>query len=60
MSFFCKACARMPINLIYDAVKESNKKIVSEQIDKSDIKAKAKILKSALKDKTEKYNISMA
>jgi hypothetical protein len=43
MSFFCKACARMPVNLIYDAVKESNKKIVSEEIDKSDMKAKAKI-----------------
>jgi hypothetical protein len=59
MSFFCKACARMPINLINDTVKESSKKIVSEGIEKSDIKAKTKILKSALKDKTEKYNINM-
>jgi len=59
MSFFCKACARMPINLIHDAVKESNKKIVSEKIDKSDIKAKAKILKSVINDKVVKYNINM-
>jgi hypothetical protein len=59
MSFFCKACARIPINLIYDAVKESNKKIVIDVIDKSDIKAKAKILKSAIKGKAVKYNINM-
>jgi len=49
----------MPINLIYDAVKESNKKIVSKEIDKSDMKTKAKILKSVIKDKAVKYNINM-
>ena len=59
MSFFCKACARIPVNLIHDAVEESNKKIVSEGIDKSDIKARAKTLKSAIKDKAVKYNINM-
>jgi hypothetical protein len=59
ISFFCKACARMPINLIYDAVKESKKKIVIGRINKTDIKAKARILKSAIKDKTVKYNITM-
>ena len=59
MSFYCKACARMPINLLNDAVKESDKKIASEEIDKTDIKTKAKILKSALKDKAVKYNINM-
>ena len=59
MSFYCKACARMPINLINDAVKESDKKIASEEIDKTDIKAKAKILKSALKYKAVMYNINM-
>jgi hypothetical protein len=59
MSFFCKACARMPINLIYEAVKESNKKVVSEKIDRSDVKTKAKMLKSVINDKAVKYNISM-
>ena len=53
MNFFCKVCARMPIDLIYDAVKESNKKIASEEIDKSDVKTKAKVLKSAINDKAE-------
>ena len=59
MSFFCKACARMPINLIHDTLKESEEKIASDEIDKSDIKAKAKLLKSALKNKAVKYNINM-
>jgi hypothetical protein len=34
-------------------VKESNKKIASEEIDKSDVKTKAKVLKSAINDKAE-------
>jgi hypothetical protein len=59
MSFFCKACARMPLNLLYDCVKESKTKIISEKIGKSDIKAKAKILKSTIKDKTVIYNINV-
>ena len=59
MSFFCKACARMPINLIHDSVKESNKKIVIDEINKSDKKAKARILKSIIKEKATKYNINM-
>jgi hypothetical protein len=59
MSFFCKACARMPVNLIRDAVEESNKKIVSEEIDKSDVKAKAKILKSIINDKAVQNDINM-
>ena len=59
MSFFCKACARMPINLIHDSVKESNKKIVIDEINKSDKKAKARILKSTIKEKATKYNINM-
>jgi len=59
MSFYCKACARMPINLIYDAVKKSNKKIVSEEIDKSDIKAKAKILKAVVKNLALKTNVDL-
>ena len=59
MSFFCKACARIPIHLINDAIKESNKKIVSKELGKSDIKTKAKILKSAIKDKAIANNINM-
>jgi hypothetical protein len=59
MNFYCKACARMPINLIYEAVKELNKQIVIDEINKSDIKAKANILRSVISDKAVKYNINM-
>jgi hypothetical protein len=59
MSFYCKACTRMPINLINQAIKEVKKKIVSEKIDNSDMKLKAKIFKSTIKDITVKSNVNM-
>ena len=49
MSFYCKACSRMPIELINKSVKEANKKLVSEEDYKSDIKLKAKFLKLVIK-----------
>ena len=59
MSFYCKTCTRMPINLINEAMKEAKKKIVSEKLDNSDMKLKAKILKSTIKDMAVKSNINM-
>lgn len=59
MSFYCKVCTRMPINLINQAIKEAKKKIVSEKIDNSDMKSKAKILRSTIKDISVKSNINM-
>ncbi len=59
MSFYCKAGTRMPINLINQAMKEAKKKIVSEKIDKSDIKSKVKILKSTIEDIAVRSNINM-
>jgi len=59
MSFYCKACVRTPINLINEALKEAEKKIVNEKIDKSNIKSKAKIMKSLIKDMAVKSNINM-
>jgi len=59
MSFYCKACTMIPINLVNDAMKESKKKIAREKINNSDLKAKAKIMKSAIKDIAVKYNVNM-
>ena len=59
MSFYCKVCARMPIEMIYIAVKEAKITFASEKIDKSDIKSKAKILKTVLKDFATKANIGL-
>jgi len=59
MSFYCKVCTRMPINLINEVMKEAKKKIVSGKIDNPDMKSKAKILKSTIKDIAIKFNINM-
>ena len=58
MTFYCKACARMPVELINEAVKEAKKRIVSEKIDESDIKSKAKILRVLIKVLAVKANVN--
>jgi len=60
MSLYCNACARMPTDLIHQAVKEVRKRIMSENIDDSDMRSKAKILKSIIKDTAVKFNINMS
>jgi len=59
MSFYCKVCARMPVDMINRAVKEAKITLASEKIDKSDIKSKAKVLKTVLKDFATKANIGL-
>ncbi len=59
MSFFCKICIRMPTNLINESIKETKIKIVTKKIGKTDIKAKAKILKSIVEDLASKSNIDL-
>nr|MDO8079527.1 DUF3795 domain-containing protein [Candidatus Freyarchaeota archaeon] len=59
MSFYCKTCARMSVELINKAVKEANQKLVSEKVDKSDTKSKAKILKAFIKDLALKANVNL-
>jgi hypothetical protein len=59
MSFFCKACARLPVEMINKAVKEAKKKLLSGKVDKSDMKSKAKILKAAIEDLASKTNIDL-
>ena len=50
MSFYCKICARMPIDSINKSIKEAKVKFDSEIVDKSGIKSKAKIIKAVIKD----------
>jgi hypothetical protein len=59
MSFYCKVCARMSIELINKATKESNKKLSNEKVDESDVKSKAKILKAIIADLTLKTKINL-
>ncbi len=59
MSFYCKVCSRMSINLINKAIEEAKEKFVSEKAAKSDVKSKAKILKAAIKDLALKGNVNL-
>lgn len=59
MSFYCKACKLMSLNLINEALKKTKNKITSEKVDKSDIKTKSKILKSTIKDIAAKSKINL-
>jgi hypothetical protein len=50
MNLYCKVCARMPIDLINGAIKQAKDRLASEKIDNSDLKLKAKVLKTIIKD----------
>jgi hypothetical protein len=59
MNLFCKTCARMSIDLINQAINEANEKLASENVDKSDMKSRARILKAVIKDLASKENIDL-
>ena len=59
MTLYCKVCARMSIDLINRAIKEAKEKLTSEKVDNSDLKSKAKFLKTILKDLAFKANINL-
>jgi hypothetical protein len=50
MALYCKLCARIPIDLINKAIKEAKEKLATEKVNKSDMKSKARALKSVIKD----------
>jgi hypothetical protein len=59
MSFYCKVCARISIELINKAIEQAKKKLVSEKVAESDMKSKAKILKAVIKDLALKSNVNL-
>ena len=59
MSFYFKVCARMPIESINKAIKETKKKLLSEKADESDMKSRARILKAVIKDSALKANVNL-
>ena len=58
-SFYCKVCARMSIDSINKAIKESKNKIACEKVDVSDVKSMAKILKTTFTDLAFKNSINL-
>lgn len=59
MSFYCKVCSRMSIESINKAIRETKKIYLSEKVNESDMKSKAKILRAIIKDSALKANISL-
>ena len=59
MSLFCKVCARMPIDLINNAVQQAERKLAVARVDKSDMKAKAKVFKAVVKGLASEVNINL-
>lgn len=58
MSFYCKVCSRMPVELINKAIKEVKEKLISEKVNETDRKSKAKILKVIIKGLALKANVN--
>ena len=59
MGFYCTVCARMPIESINTALNEAKKKIADEEVERSDLKSKAKILKAAITDMASRTNVRL-
>jgi len=59
MTFYCKVCARMPLNLMNEAIKEAKEKLLCEKVDISDMKSKARILKAVVRDLALRVNIKL-
>ena len=60
MSFYCKVCARMSIELISKAIEEAKEKFVSEKVAESEMKSRAKFLKTAIKDLALDSNVNLS
>jgi len=58
-SFYCLVAALMPLELIDKAVSGLKKKLSGNQIDNSDIKAKAKALKGIIQDLAQEHGIEL-
>ncbi len=59
MSLYCKACARMPVELLTRAIHESKKKIARGPAAASDAKSRAKAMKATLEDLARKAKIHL-
>ena len=59
MSFYCKVCSRMPIELINKAIKEVKEKLILEKVNETDMKLKAKILKVIIKELALRADVNL-
>ena len=59
MSFYCSACLVMPASLINQAIDEMKRRLSDNQIDGSDVKAKAKALIAIIQELAAKSGIEL-
>jgi hypothetical protein len=59
MNYYCKVCARMPMDMIRKAVKKAKENITNEKVEINDIKSKARIVKEEINIFALKFNISL-
>ena len=59
MSFYCLACTLMPITIIHKAIGEMKQRLSHNQIDNSNIKAKAKALRAIIQDLASESGINL-
>lgn len=59
MGFYCAACALMPPGLIRQAIGEMEQLLTSKQVNDLDLKAKARIMKSLVRELASKSGIDL-
>jgi hypothetical protein len=59
MSFYCRACARLPIELVQQALQQAKEMIVNRHVEAADVKSKARLVKDIFKDLALQANINL-
>jgi len=59
MSFYCVACALMPPDLIRQAIDEMEQLLISKRVNDLDLKAKARAMKSLVRESASKSGIDL-
>ncbi|MEA2075278.1 MAG: DUF3795 domain-containing protein [Euryarchaeota archaeon] len=59
MSFYCKVCTVLPVEVINNAIEEARGKIVSNEISDSDMKSRARILKAIIQERSLNSGINV-
>jgi hypothetical protein len=59
MSLYCKFCARVPVDLIRKAVRESGDRLKNSKFSNADIKSKAAVMKASIHDLVSALNIGL-
>ena len=59
MSFYCAACALMPSDLVRQAIDEMEQLLTSKQVNDLDLKAKARAMKSLVRELASKSGIDL-